>query len=148
MKYLLLCLFFMSTAIHAATIYIANKSDKPIKAGVWYSDKGAARVTAEVAGLIVDAPFVILSAAGTMGMFVWPPLMTKLASGVPDIRYAVTKEIKPGDWAYLDSGLNNVETINVLPQGANKTEDFPVNIKWWQVLQKFDYRGPGDLKRV
>ena len=57
-----------------------------------------------------------------------------------------TDTIQPGGSALLDSGPHDIDTIYLTSQG--KRVPFKINIKWWEVLKRVEYRGPNDIKRV
>jgi len=138
MKYLFF-LFFMSTAaVHAATVIIYNKSDKPVTVGLWYSDREAVATTA--AATYDTLTFL------TSDIEHWHPLSSKDFGGAI-VKYK-KEVINPGKLTYIDSGLNDIHAIDFLPYGATEKITFNPDISWWRTFAKVEYRGPNDIKRV
>jgi len=85
-------LFFCATialSLHAATVRIYNKSNKPVRAALWYSDKGL--------------PVTLLS----FGIYREPK------------EFMNSKTIQPGTYALFDSGLNEIKNISFQPSGED-----------------------------
>lgn len=89
MKNILLCLVLISLSLQAATVRIYNKSNKPLRAALWYSDKGI--------------PVTLFS----FGIYREPK------------EFMNSQTIQPNSGAYFDSGLNEIKNIGFQPSGED-----------------------------